>query len=220
MRVLANDPCPQVEPGPGRVVLTTINHLNRDVWELNIVDRDGRSRTRPSHRLPQVLQRHPERLGLGQDASTRRGTQRRSRPGLRQLDHPVSGVFRVYNMTVEADHVYRVSTSWHSSAQSGLYSRPRTAWERLWKTGQPDGEPYTHDHNKWNGGTQQWEQSTVDRDEFGRQTGRTDWSDHGYPAEHSDPHHHKIEYSPEFPVGRETGPFPGPHPGHNYPSAP
>ena len=33
-KVLENGPCPPISNGPGWVVLTTINHLNNDIWEL------------------------------------------------------------------------------------------------------------------------------------------------------------------------------------------
>ena len=35
--VVANQPCPPIEQGPGRVVLTTVNHLNPQVVELTLV---------------------------------------------------------------------------------------------------------------------------------------------------------------------------------------
>jgi hypothetical protein len=36
--VLAIEPCPPLEAGPGHTVLTTVNHLNRDVVEVTIRD--------------------------------------------------------------------------------------------------------------------------------------------------------------------------------------
>ena len=41
-RVLANEPCPAIARGRGCVVLTTVNHLNRDVRELIIADASGK----------------------------------------------------------------------------------------------------------------------------------------------------------------------------------
>ena len=47
--VTANEPCPPLSRGPGRVVLTTVNHLNPNVLELTLVDPQGRQeRVRPT----------------------------------------------------------------------------------------------------------------------------------------------------------------------------
>ena len=69
------------------------------------------------------------------------------------------------------------------------------------------------DHTKYNAKTGEFEQSTVHYDEYGRQTGRTDNTTHGRPADHTDPHHHTTEHGPGYaPGGKESGPLPGPHP--------
>ena len=39
--VVANEPCPEIKPGSGRVVLATMNHINADVLELTIRDEHG-----------------------------------------------------------------------------------------------------------------------------------------------------------------------------------
>ncbi|GIX00053.1 MAG: hypothetical protein KatS3mg111_3385 [Pirellulaceae bacterium] len=44
-RVLSIQECPQPPPGPGRLVLTTVNHLNRDVIELDLRGLDGKLET-------------------------------------------------------------------------------------------------------------------------------------------------------------------------------
>lgn len=50
-------------------------------------------------------------------------------------------------------------------------------------------------------------------DAFGRQIGRTDFTNQPDPRTHSNPHHHMREYGPGFgPKGREIGPLPGLHP--------
>ena len=50
-------------------------------------------------------------------------------------------------------------------------------------------------------------------DEYGRQIGRTDYTNQPDPAVHTNPHHHIRDYGPGFgPKGLERGPFPGPHP--------
>jgi hypothetical protein len=48
-KVTANEPCPAIESGPGRVVLTTVNHLNPSVVELTLAAHDGtRETVRPT----------------------------------------------------------------------------------------------------------------------------------------------------------------------------
>ena len=60
------------------------------------------------------------------------------------------------------------------------------------------------------------ETSKVQYDRFGRQTGRTDYSDHFRPQNHTNPHHHKTDYNyKEYAKGyKDSGPLPGPYPGH------
>ena len=108
--VTAIEPCPPIQPGPGRVVLTTINHLNPDVVELSLRNQDGRQEAvRPTglHRFYSESREdwvRAEILTAGEQ--------------LRGLDGPITvdsirnvpGVHRVYNMTVEADHVFHVSS--------------------------------------------------------------------------------------------------------------
>ncbi|MCG3130994.1 MAG: hypothetical protein FLDDKLPJ_01769 [Phycisphaerae bacterium] len=61
------------------------------------------------------------------------------------------------------------------------------------------------------------EESTVEYDRFGRQVARTDWTNHGRPAQHGDPHHHVTDYGPGKGNGCESGPLDGPFPGHEKP---
>src|SRR5262249_42976787 len=44
-QVISVDPCPPITPGPGRVVLTTVNHLNQDVREVTVLDQKGHQET-------------------------------------------------------------------------------------------------------------------------------------------------------------------------------
>ena len=58
--VLSVQQCPQPPPGPGRLVLTTVNHLNRDVIELDLRGPDDRIETlRPTgnHKFYSVTRR-------------------------------------------------------------------------------------------------------------------------------------------------------------------
>ena len=54
--VVANERCPEIQPGRGRVVLATVNHVNTDVLELTIANKRGQQLVRPTAH-PQVLQR-------------------------------------------------------------------------------------------------------------------------------------------------------------------
>ena len=44
-RVVANEPCPPIASGSGAVVLTTVNHLNPNVFELTLSDDHGKRET-------------------------------------------------------------------------------------------------------------------------------------------------------------------------------
>jgi hypothetical protein len=108
-RVVSNEKCPPIANGLGQVVLSTVNHLNPDVRELTLRAADGRIETlRPTapHKFYSETRgawvsvmdlRYGERL-RGVDGTVALDGQRR-----------VPGRHRVYNMTVETDHVYRVS---------------------------------------------------------------------------------------------------------------
>jgi hypothetical protein len=108
-KVLAIEPCPPVPPGPGRVILTTVNHLNADVHELTIRDAQGRQetiRTTGGHKFYSAT-----RTAWVSATDLEPGEQLH---GLGGPVHIVSrarlpGIHRVYNLTVEGDHVYHVS---------------------------------------------------------------------------------------------------------------
>ena len=59
-------------------------------------------------------------------------------------------------------------------------------------------------HSRYNPKTGKLEKSRVHYDKFGRQSGRTDYTDHGFPKNHTNPHHHKTNYGKEFPYGKST----------------
>ena len=99
----------RLEPGPGRLVLTTVNHLNSDLWELAAVDARRPTRAAPPDRPPQVLQRNPPKMGLHPGDPRQRGHPRPRRPLTIVARQPLPGTQRVYNLTVEGEHVYYVS---------------------------------------------------------------------------------------------------------------
>ncbi len=107
--VMAVGPCPPIRDGPGRVVIATPTHLNNYIFELEVEEITG-------HR--EIL--HP--TGIHRFWSEDRNRWVRTdklQPGehLRGRCAPVTvistrqhfGVDRVYNLTVEGEHVYFVS---------------------------------------------------------------------------------------------------------------
>lgn len=107
--VISIEPCPPIKPGPGRVVLTTVNHLNQFLFNLTVVDAQGRRETigvTGWHKIFSETRDHwvsASELQLGEklrghDGSVTVTTLVRT-----------SGTFRVYNLTVEREHVYYAS---------------------------------------------------------------------------------------------------------------
>jgi RHS repeat-associated protein len=108
--VEAVESCPRIAEAPGRIVLTTVNHLNPHVVELTVRNGVGKTeRIRPTanHRFFSLDRKSwqmardlavGERLnGLGTDLTVLSVVR-------------VPGVHIVYNMTVEEEHVYYVSS--------------------------------------------------------------------------------------------------------------
>jgi hypothetical protein len=109
--VLSIGPCPVIDEGAGQVVLTTISHLNRHLFELTVADAGGRREViRPTgfHKFYSVT-----RHDWIPAADLSRGEE------LSGIDGPITvatvarrpGTERVYNMTVEGEHVYHVSAA-------------------------------------------------------------------------------------------------------------
>jgi len=110
-RVVENTNCPKIAEGRGRVVLTTTNSLSSDVWEMIAVDQQGEAQTiRPTglHKFYSLTNQRwvsAKELENGERLDGISGELRVSK--IERLQ----GIQRVYNMTVEEDHVYRVSLS-------------------------------------------------------------------------------------------------------------
>jgi hypothetical protein len=108
-RVVANEPCPALEQGPGNTVLTTVNHLNNDVCKLVVADADGRAQTifpTAHHKFYSA-----SRNAWVSTQNLKPGEQLNGIAGavvVRSVAR-IPGIRRVYNMTVEAEHTYRVS---------------------------------------------------------------------------------------------------------------
>lgn len=105
------EPCPPIKQGSGRVVLNTINSRSSKVCELIVESvQSGQKETiypTANHRLFSDTQQdwiETSQLSPGEYLTTHAGKVRVV--SLRQIE----GTHRVYNLTVEKDHVYYVST--------------------------------------------------------------------------------------------------------------
>jgi hypothetical protein len=104
--VTAVEPCPPVTSGPGRVVVATINHLNAHVLQLDLKGLDApleATKEHPFYSLDRDAWIPAGRLQVGERLATVGGetklTAVRRKPG----------THRVYNLTVEYEHLYIVS---------------------------------------------------------------------------------------------------------------
>lgn len=108
-RVESIEPCPSISTKPGRVVLTTVNHLNNACRELKLRDSEGKidivkttdwhpfwSETKQDWVKAVYLQAGDQLQGRNGEALTLVGSER------------IDGVHTVFNMTVEREHIYRV----------------------------------------------------------------------------------------------------------------
>jgi hypothetical protein len=107
--VLAIEPCPPLAPGAGQTVLTTVNHLSDDIHELTIRDAQGNRetiRTTSGHKFYSA-----SRTTWLAASDLQPGEHLDSLAGPLEVVsfHPYPGRHRVYNLTVQNDHVYRVS---------------------------------------------------------------------------------------------------------------
>jgi hypothetical protein len=107
--VVANEPCPRIQPGPGRVVLTTVNRFNNDVYELTVESPNGQVETVRPTGLHKFYRPADDAWVSTKDL--RLGDELEGVDGLIVVRRvaKIAGVHSVYNMTVESDHVYRVS---------------------------------------------------------------------------------------------------------------
>jgi len=101
--------CPKPKDGTGRLVLTTVNHLNRDVIELTMRNSRGRQETlRPTgtHKFYSVTRN--EWLSASE---LQEGEQLDGYDGVISVAsvEQIPGTHRVYNMTVQGEHLYRVA---------------------------------------------------------------------------------------------------------------
>jgi hypothetical protein len=107
--VVADEPCPPIQAGQGRVVLATTTQLNAHVLELTLADEQGRQEpvrstaNHPFYSADRAEWVAAEDLREGEHLQGIEGRLRLLR------SERLPGVHRVYNLTVEGEHVYRVS---------------------------------------------------------------------------------------------------------------
>ena len=206
--VIAIERCPEINDGAGRVVLTTINHLNRFVFELTIKDGTGHSetvRTTGFHKFYSA-----SRSDWISAAELRKGEQLKGVSGALTVAALASlpGVHRVYNMTVEDEHVYRVGglgTLVHNAGCTPRSTLPRAENGDYLPNPEATG-PHTNlgTRVRPTGPEAPYPQgSTFDGN--GVFQGRTDVTDHGLPDTHPNPHFHPAtggnSVGPAQPIG-------------------
>ncbi len=102
------DQCPPIQPGPGRVVLSTVTHLNGYVYELRFEDSDEVLYPTRRHRL--FSEDRQDWVATGQ---LEVGEKLRTADGsvtIRSIDR-LPGVHRVYNIEVNTNHSFYVSVA-------------------------------------------------------------------------------------------------------------
>ncbi len=107
--VIANESCPPIQGGEGRVVLSTISHTSACVGRLTVEDEQGRRETiRPT--AFHAFYREPAGEWVTLE-NLRGGDRLRGAAGTLTVVAVSNerSVDRVYNMTVEGEHVYYVS---------------------------------------------------------------------------------------------------------------
>ena len=98
-------PCPSIAPGPGRVVLATMTHLNGFVRRLHFAGTDETLQPTATHQIYSEDRQDwvpAGELRPGETLRTQGGQAR-----LTQIER-VPGVHRVFNIEVEAEHWYFV----------------------------------------------------------------------------------------------------------------
>ena len=107
--VTAIEPCPALAPGDGRVVLTTVNHLNNDVWQLTAVDAAGRREDLRPTGFHKFYSETPGDWVSTKDIHDNEVIRGRAGPLTIVAARQLPGTERVFNLTVEGEHVYYVS---------------------------------------------------------------------------------------------------------------
>jgi RHS repeat-associated protein len=100
--------CPPIQPGTGRVILSTITHNNTFVMELKLEGEAESLKPTDRHCLFSINQNAwvpASQLKAGEELRTMQGSRRIASISA------LSGMFRVYNLEVEGDHSYLTGSS-------------------------------------------------------------------------------------------------------------
>ncbi len=125
--VIAVEHCPEIDTGPGRVVLTTVNHLNKYVFELSVADAAGHTETIHPTGFHKFYS--DSKSDWVSAAELRKGEQLRGVNGALTVLSlaAIPGVHRVHNMMVEDEHVYRLSLFGALVHNANCVPTPRSA---------------------------------------------------------------------------------------------
>ncbi len=104
-------PCPAIQDGPGRVVVTTVNHLHPQVVELSLEDARGTPETLRATETHKFYSHTRNAWLSARDLQS--GEKLEGITGLVTVTsvNPLPGTHRVYNLTVQGEHFYRVAES-------------------------------------------------------------------------------------------------------------
>ena len=125
-KVLAIERCPTIEAGPGRVVLTTVNHLNNNAYEVTVEDAQGRRQTtRPTgfHKFYRPLDGTWDSIQSFQPGEQLRAAA--GQPVTVVSVEKLPGTHHVYNLTVEGEHAYHVTKLGLLAHNNGCAAAPR-----------------------------------------------------------------------------------------------
>ena len=112
-------------------------------------------------------------------------------------------LLRAANILMSAAGILKATTpNVKTSGTTSSNLLPDEAWH---KNAPKQVTPGTNEisHTKYNPKTGALEKSHIKYDNYGRQIERVDYSDHGYPQNHTNPHTHHYEYNQTYPKGRE-----------------
>ena len=106
---------------------------------------------------------------------------------------PLDGVLQ--NISLTPPHLDKNAVWVHNCNKPNKPFVPEKHWNKNAPHFVPPGTKNLR-HNKINKRSGKLEKSDVEYDEYGRQSKRRDYTDHGHPESHSNPHDHKYEYGP------------------------
>jgi hypothetical protein len=149
-QVHAIEPCPPIEDGPGRVVLSTVTHLNPTVMRIWLEGSEIPIEPTASHRLYSEDRGEwnpAAELRVGESIRTRTGSAR-----IIRIEQK-SGAHRVYNLEVETEHWYYVGEAGVLSHNvlacyrgfvAGMTAKEAKAWVAYWtkRKGPEFGAPF------------------------------------------------------------------------------